>query len=249
MKKIKTGIVNNTTSNQEIIQDILETQCAGVDVIWNVNNLEEAAKMIAEKKVDLLFIDIEKSANDYMEFVEKTIVGEPQVVFVAASHEHALRAIKMEALDYILKPIDTMDVINVIDKLRSQDKFGELTNIFKNSRGTAKCSKIIVSVNEGYDIVDINDIVHIEALDSYTKLKLVNNVSYVTSRSLKDFEELLCDKGFSRIHKSFLINLSHMMKIVKGVSSAVVMNNGTTIPVSARKKDTFFTELRGVVSF
>jgi two-component system LytT family response regulator len=160
----------------------------------------------------------------------------------------------MAALDYILKPIKASDIVQVIDKLRTtkKNKYGELTGLIKNylsGNMTENFSKIVVHVADGYDIVDINNIIFIEALDSYTKLKLTNNVSYVASRSLKDFEELLSEKGFYRVHKSYLINLRHMVKIVKGVSAAVVMSNGVQVPVSARKKDVFFAELKGVIAF
>ena len=106
-----------------------------------------------------------------------------------------------------------------------------------------------MNVADGYNVVDIDNIILIEALDSYTRLILPDNVSYVTSRSLKDFDELLSDKGFYRIHKSYLINFRHILKIVKGVPSSVIMRNGTTVPVSARKREQFFSELKGIISF
>ena len=104
-------------------------------------------------------------------------------------------------------------------------------------------------VADGYDIVDISKIMYIEALDSYSKLKLTGNISYVASKSLKDFEELLTEKGFYRVHKSYLINIRHMIKIVKGVGASIIMTDGASVPISARKKDVFFEELKRVISF
>ncbi|HXU28407.1 MAG TPA: LytTR family DNA-binding domain-containing protein [Bacteroidia bacterium] len=250
MKTIAVAIVDDEISNVEILANILETQCEGVEVIWTATNLQDAQKNIQEKKIDILFMDIEMPPHCSFELLETISKPDFEVVFVTAYQDYALRALKMAALDYIIKPIKATDINRVINKLREKNNFGELTGLIKNYlNGPERFSKIVVHVNDGYDIVDISNIIHIEALDSYSKIKLVGNVSYVTSRSLKDFEELLSDKGFYRIHKSYLINLRHMMKIIKGAAASVIMANGTCIPVSARKRDTFFTELKGIISF
>ncbi len=253
MKSIKAALVDDEIPNLQIMKNILETQCEAVEVVWAANNLEDAQKYIREKEVDVIFMDIEMPPYSSFQLLENISRPSFEVIFVTAYQEYALKAIKMAALDYILKPIKGADIIQVIDKLRSmrQDKFGELTGLIKNYLGgrPENFSKIVVHVADGYDVVDINNIVYIEALDSYTKVKLLGNVSYVTSRSLKDFEDLLSEKGFYRIHKSYLINFRHIMKIVKGVAASVIMTNGSNIPISARKRDVFFTELKGVISF
>jgi two-component system LytT family response regulator len=163
-----------------------------------------------------------------------------------------VRALKMAAMDYILKPFKESDIISAIEKVRTkQNKFGEITGLVKNyfSNSPENFSKIVVHVADGYDIVDINKIMYIEALDSYSKIKLTGNQTYVASKSLKDFEELLTEKGFYRVHKSYLINVRHMIKIVKGIGASIIMTDGASIPISARKKDVFFEELKGVISF
>ncbi len=253
MKTIKAAIVDDEISSIEILKNILETQCDSVQVVWTANNLDDAKKNIDEKEVDVIFMDIEMPPHSSFQLLESIADPHFEVIFVTAYQEYALRALKMAALDYILKPIKGADIIQVLTKLRTikKNKFGELTGLIKNYMNdmTENFSKIVVHVNDGYDIVDIGNIIYIEALDSYTKLKLTGNISYVASRSLKDFEDLLSDKGFYRVHKSYLINLRHMMKISKGAAACVIMTNGTSIPISARKKEVFFTELKGVISF
>ncbi|MGN6615644.1 MAG: LytR/AlgR family response regulator transcription factor [Ilyomonas sp.] len=254
MKPIKVALLDDEVSNIQILKNILENQCENVEIVWTADNLDDARKNIRSKEIDVIFMDIEMPPHSSFELLETIDEPKFEIIFVTAYQEYALRALKMAALDYILKPIKASDIVQVIDKLRTtkKNKYGELTGLIKNylsGNMNENFSKIVVHVADGYDIVDINNIIFIEALDSYTKLKLINNVSYVASRSLKDFEELLSEKGFYRVHKSYLINLRHMVKIVKGVSASVVMSNGVQVPVSARKKDVFFAELKGVIAF
>lgn len=254
MKPIKVALLDDEVSNIAILKNILENQCDNVEIVWTADNLDDARKNIEEKDIDVIFMDIEMPPHSSFELLESIPEPKFEVIFVTAYQEYALRALKMAALDYILKPIKASDIVQVMDKIRAtkKEKYGELTGIIKNylkGNMNENFSKIVVHVADGYDIVDINNIIYIEALDSYTKLKLVNNVSYVASRSLKDFEELLTEKGFYRVHKSYLINLRHMKKIQKGVAASVIMSNDVSIPVSARKKDVFFSDLKGVIAF
>ena len=209
-------------------------------------------KKIETEVVDVIFMDIKMPPHTSFELLEDLAETNFEVIFVTAYQEYAVQALKMAAMDYILKPFKATDIVNALEKVKSKhSKFGQLAGLMKNYFNTMpdNFSKIVVHVADGYDIVDINDIMYIEALDSYSKLKLTGNQSYVASKSLKDFEELLTEKGFYRIHKSYLINIRHMIKIVKGVAASVIMTNGVSIPISARKKDVFFEELKGVISF
>jgi two-component system LytT family response regulator len=251
MKTIKAAILDDENSNIEILKKILQ-DANGVEVVWTANNIDDGRKKIESENVDVIFMDIKMPPHTSFELLEE--ISEPhfEVIFVTAYQEYAVQALKMAAMDYILKPFKASDILSALEKVRNkQNKFGAIAGLMKNYFNTMpdNFSKIVVHVADGYDIVDINDIMYIEALDSYSKLKLKGNQSYVASKSLKDFEELLVEKGFYRIHKSYLINIRHMIKIVKGISASVIMTNGTSIPISARKKDVFFEELKGVISF
>jgi two-component system LytT family response regulator len=251
MKTIKAAILDDENSNIEILKKILQ-DANNVEVVWTANNIQDGRKNIDEQHVDVIFMDIKMPPHTSFELLEEISEPKFEVIFVTAYQEYAVQALKMAAMDYILKPFKASDILTALDKVRNkQNKFGEIAGLMKNYFNTMpdNFSKIVVHVADGYDIVDINDIMYIEALDSYSKLKLKGNQSYVASKSLKDFEELLTEKGFYRIHKSYLINIRHMIKIVKGISASVIMTNGTSIPISARKKDVFFEELKGVISF
>ncbi|MEO8712080.1 MAG: LytTR family DNA-binding domain-containing protein [Parafilimonas sp.] len=251
MKNIRTAILDDEISNIEILKTIL-LDCENVEVIWTADNLDDALANIERERVDVVFMDIQLPPYTSFELLPKISNLNFEIVFVTAYQEYAVRALKMAAMDYILKPFKASDIIAAIEKVRNkQSKFGEISGLVKNYFTSApeNFSKIVVHVADGYDIVDINKIMYIEALDSYSKIKLTGNITYVASKSLKDFEELLTEKGFYRVHKSYLINVRHMIKIVKGVGASIIMTDGASIPISARKKDVFFEELKGVISF
>ncbi|RFM26377.1 LytR/AlgR family response regulator transcription factor [Deminuibacter soli] len=250
MRKIKAAIVDDEIHNIAIIRNILETQCENVSIVFTADNLEEAREFLTAKEVDVLFVDIELPEGSSFELLATIPNPKFEVIFVTAHQEYALNAIKMAAMDYILKPVNAGDIVKAIQKLQEKEEFGGLTKMFRNLMQTQNAfSKIVVHVTDGYDVVNVEDIVYVEALDSYSKLRLMKNESYVTSRSLKEFEELLTEKGFYRIHKSHLVNLRHIMKIIKGIAPAVVMANGACIPISTRKKEQFFAELKGIIAF
>jgi len=251
MKTIKTAIVDDEISTIEIMKKLLADR-QDVEIVWTADNLTDARKNIDKYEVDVIFLDIQMPPNTSFELLEDISDHNFEIIFVTAYQEYAVRALKMAALDYILKPFKASDISDALDKIKNkQNKFGKIAGLIKNyfSSLPDNFSKIVVHVANGYDIVDINNIKYIEALDSYSKIKLDGNTSYVTSRSLKEFEELLSEKGFYRVHKSYLINIRHMIKIVKGPSPSIIMTNGASIPISARKKDVFFEELKGVISF
>lgn len=255
MKVIRAAIIDDQEVNLRVLQTILENTNTGVKVVWTADNLEDAYNNLQnkQKKVDLVFLDIEMPPHSSFQLLERLPDPDFAIIFVTAHQEYALKALKNNALDYIVKPVRVEDIVQVIEKFRKtkREEYGELTNIVKEHLNGKKdnVSKIIVNVADGYNVVDIDNIVLIEALDSYTKLILDDNSTYVTSRSLKDFDELLSHKGFYRIHKSYLINFRHISKIVKGAPSSVIMRNGITVPVSARKREQFFNDLKGIISF
>lgn len=255
MKKIKAAIVEDDKISLNLLVRILETQFDDIEIEWIASSFEDAQRNLSEKDIDLLFLDIELPPHTAFELFEGIPEPHFEVIFISAHEEYsyALRAIKMAALDYIVKPIKIKDILTAVDKMRAakKDKIGELLGIVKSymSEKPENFSKIVVHTNDGYDVVDIKNIIYIEALDSYTKIKLTGNKSYVASRSLKDFEELLVDKGFYRVHKSYLINFRHLMKIHKGLSPSVTMTEGTSVPISARKKEVFYTDLKSRIFF
>ena len=169
----------------------------------------------------------------------------PMIVFVTAHEKYALHAIKISAVDYLLKPVDIKELIKVENKLLEirailRDNFketyqsvvGRLVNLM-NVPDTAK--KITLYNTQGYHIVDIEEILYLEGEDNYTSFHLDTKKKFVVSKTLKEYENLLSNMGFMRIHKSSIINLLHLKNISRENGVHAVMSDGKTISVSRRR--------------
>ncbi|QOR76379.1 MAG: response regulator transcription factor [Thermoflavifilum sp.] len=251
---IKAMIVEDEQKNIDILKNILEKYCEEVELVGSATSVEEAEALLEEIDPDVLFLDIEMPPHKGFELLEKFDRPRFDVVFITAYEEYALTAIKFSALDYLLKPIKVGEVQQALAKVRERKEknirstapTSYLKDYLKNSG--AGLSKIVIPVNDGYNIIDLKDIVYCEALDSYTRVKLTNGTHHVVSKSLKEYEEMLEDKGFYRVHKSYLINVNHIVKIIKGVGAAVIMSDKQNIPISNRKKNEFFDYLRTIMN-
>lgn len=253
LKILNVLIVEDEKKNIDILSNILEKHCEGVNVIGAATNVEDAAALIKKNEIDVVFLDIEMPPQNGFQLLEMFPTIDFEVIFITAHEEYALQAIKFAALDYLLKPISITEVQEALQKAqknRSTGQVNELASILKDylKDNDKTFSKIVIPVLDGYNVIDLKDIIYCEAFDSYTKIILTGNASHMISKPLKEYEEMLGDKGFYRVHKSFLINVHHITKIIKGLGSAVIMSDKKNIPISTRKKDEFFTSLKGIMN-
>ncbi len=252
LNTINALIVEDEEKNIEILTNILENHCDDVTVAGAATNIEDAEAFIKKNEVDVVFLDIEMPPQNGFQLLEKFATIDFDVIFITAHEEYALQAIKFAALDYLLKPISIADVKEALKKVKRNrnGKENELATILKDylKSNDKSFSKIVIPVLDGYNVIDLKDIIYCEAFDSYTKIILTGNASHMISKPLKEYEEMLEDKGFYRVHKSFLINVHHITKIIKGLGAAVIMTDKKNIPISSRKKDEFFTSLKGIMN-
>lgn len=254
MKTIRAVIAEDEPRNVDILKTILEEHCDNVEVVGTAHSVKKTVEVIKEMEPDVLFLDIEMPPYKGFDVLEEIPEVNFDVIFITAHEEYALQAIKFAALDYLLKPINIEEVKKAVKKVkpRSEGQTNELAAILKEylKDKEQSISKIVIPSNDGYNVIDLKNILYCEACDSYTKIHTneSNNKIYLISKPLKEYDELLEDKGFYRVHKSFLVNVDHIRKIIKGIGAAVVMSDGANIPISMRKKDEFFQSLKGVMN-
>lgn len=250
MKTIKVVIAEDEPRNIAILKRILEEECENVEVAGIAQTVQEAVAVIKETKPDALFLDIEMPPHKGFEILEAFPQIDFDVIFTTAYEEYAIQAIKFAALDYLLKPLAIEDVKQALERVskRHAGKTNELVAILKEylKDEDQDFSKIVIPTSYDYTVIDLKDIIFCEACDSYTKIHTKGKV-HLISKPLKQYDEMLCDKGFYRIHKSFLVNVNHIRKIIKGVGAAVIMSDETNIPISIRRKDDFFKNLKGII--
>lgn len=245
---IKAIIVEDEVKGRHTLYNLLLKHCPFVEIATMVESVEEAVLAITNHKPDLIFLDIEMPGGSGFTLLEKIKNPDFEVIFTTAFDDYAIKAIKFSALDYLLKPIDVDDLVSAVNKVKAKKEkvkepqidFEMLLSNLKLKSGSAK---IAVPTFDGLQMIDAKNIIKCIADESYTHIKLVDGSKIMVSRILKEYEELLSDLNFFRVHNSCLINLSHVSKYVKGEGGYVLMSDGETVEVSRRKKAELLAKL------
>jgi two-component system LytT family response regulator len=183
------------------------------------------------------------------ELVEATKDIPYNVVFTTAYQQYAIKAIKFAALDYLLKPIDADELKEAIFRFKSKQKNEQrdkqLNLLFDNLKSnTSNYNRLSLATNEGVIFINTADILYCEASGGYTFFYMKNGDKFITSKTLKEYEEILVENHFFRIHHSYLINLSEIKRYIKGDGGTAIMSNNIELPVSKRRKDDFVKKLK-----
>ncbi|OJX30224.1 MAG: DNA-binding response regulator [Chryseobacterium sp. 36-9] len=217
-----------------------------INILGEADSVKTGTKLIEEINPDIVFLDImmnDGSGFDILERLNKKYGKiSSHIVFVTAHEKFAIKAFRFSALDFLLKPIDPEELQGVIRKIKnitdnsSENKTIEL--LLENiSKKADSFKKIALSTSDGIHLFEIKDIIRCESVDNYTKFHFKNHKTVLISKTLKEYEELLSDQGFERIHQSHLINLNELKSYIKKDGGFVIMSDNTQVPVSQRKKE------------
>jgi two-component system LytT family response regulator len=245
---IKTIIIEDEARSREMLLSMLRTHFADVEVLAVCSNIEEGKAAIEGLRPDLVLSDIELGEQQAFDMLLKLNNINFEIIFTTAHEHYAIKAIKFSALDYLLKPFSVEDLTEAIDhyrqkKDRKQSSL-QLQSLFHNLKHIEKDSKkIVLPTQSGYEIISVKEIIRCKADINYTTFYLLNGSKMVVSKTLKEFEDLLNDYDFIRVHNSHLINLHHIKNYTRGEGGVVTMTDGTEVDVSRRKKDEFLKRL------
>lgn len=234
-------IIDDENGNIRYLQGLLNEYCKQVVVKGTFNGIKEAATYLDKEKIDLIFLDVE--LNNELGFKLFDFFPSPgfQVVFTTAHEKYALSAIKTSCLEYLLKPINYKELVAAVEKFEKQKQDvvdQEKIKTLLENLNSGTLAKIAVPSTEGYTFITATDIVCCEASMNYTVLYTIKNEKIVSTKSLKEFEELLNPKLFFRCHKSWIINLNFIKKYLRS-DAQVTMSNDMKIDVAVRKKEEF----------
>lgn len=233
MKKITTILIDDEPASCDVLKKLITQYCRDVEIKGIAYTADEGINMIREHKPDLLFLDVELPGDDAFCLLKSVHDIPLKTVFVTAYTEYAIKAIKYSALDYILKPIGIEQLMDAIEKFKTQNSQWQQVQ-----KKETNFSKIAIATQYGFDFIDTNKIVWLQASNTYTIFHLVDKTTIISSIHLKHYEELLGDDApFMRIHHSHIVNLNHMHSLKKTKSSSVLMSDGRELEVSVRKKD------------
>ena len=224
----------------------LEKFCPDVEVVAQFTDSAEALEHIRENPPDLLFLDIEMPRLNGFELLEE--LEDPvsfDVIFITAYDEFGIRAVKANALDYLLKPVQNQELKAAIEKYKK--KLGEQTEevLFSNKKELSKNKqvKIALATKESIEFVQPEDIVLCSSDSNYTLIFMTDGRKKIISRTLKDVEEWLAPHGFFRAHLSHLVNLQHIKEYVRADGGYLLLSNGKTLPVARNRKEELLSKI------
>jgi two-component system LytT family response regulator len=245
---IRTILVDDETDSISVLQRLLESFCPKVNVIGTASGVDTAFDLINERRPDLVLLDIEMSQGNAFDLLNRLMPLDFQVIFVTAFDNYAIRAFKYSAIDYLLKPVDVDDLRNAIDRVREKPEQKDLAaqmRILLENVGALQVSqqKMAVPTITGLNFIPVQDIIRFESKGNYTIIYLTNSEPIMATRTIKEYEDVLPESIFYRIHNSHIINLSRIEKYQKGRGGTVLMEDGSVIEVASRRRDEFMRKL------
>lgn len=250
MKKIKTILVDDEPRGLSALQKLLEFNCPEVEIIAMCGSADEAIEKIGQLKPELVFLDIAMPEKNGFDLLNEITPVPFEIIFVTAHDDFMLQAFRFSAVDYLLKPVENnllVDAVNRAAKRIEEKTSGSnletlLFNI-RQAEGSQKM-KICITSLKGFQVVNLSDILYCEASSNYTNFHFTNRSLICASKPIHEYEELLADSNFIRIHKSCVINLEHVREYIRGEGGTVVLSNGKQLEVSRRKKEAFINRMK-----
>jgi two-component system LytT family response regulator len=242
---LKAIIIDDEPASLRGLEKMITTFTEGVTVVATAASATEGLRAIKTNHPDVVFLDIEMPQKDGFELLKSLDTINFEVVFTTAHDQYAIRAFHTSALDYLLKPIDPEELRNAIQKVKNKKGHYDGAGVkayIDNISGQREKQQIGLASSNGTSFVHLDNIIYLRGDGAYTYFFLKTGQKITVSKNLKEYERLLGDKGFYRIHKSYMVNLQEMKKYSKG-SAKLIMSNGDVVDVSKRRKDGFITEL------
>ena len=241
---LRTIIVDDEPNARQVIRNILELYCDRVEVVGEAENVQQGLALIKDQKPDLVLLDIRMPDGTGFDLLSKAKGLNFRFIIITAYEQYAIQAIKRSALDYIMKPINANELIEaiehaVITEYSSKNEQEKLDTYFYNLQKNVDEHRVILNTHTSIYAVKIKEIVRCMADKNYTDVFLWNGKYITLSKTLKDFEEMLTEYGFFRVHQSHLINIRYIELYEKGLGGTVMMSDGSKVPVSSRRKEMF----------
>jgi two-component system LytT family response regulator len=241
---IKALHIENEKRNVLLLDKLVKQHCGNnITMEGNAGNIEDAIELIKKVKPQLVFLDIELDGGNAFQLLDKIGEFNFQVIFITAFNNYAIKAFKYNAVDYLLKPIDSNELMaateKAIKRANQSANNSNITELLKYLKTKDTVQKIGVTVYDGIVFVHIDEITRVEAKGNYCVLYLSNSKSITTTHGIGELENMLPEKNFLRVHNSWIINSNYLRKYYRGKNGYMEMEDGATVKVSIRKKGSF----------
>ncbi len=244
---IRAIVIDDEQDARDGLKLMVEKFCPEVSLIALCESPEIGLEKISELQPNLVFLDVQMPRLSGFDLLETIDTINFDVIFVTAFDKYAIKAIKFSALDYLLKPIEVDDLVSAVQRVKEkqQSKTSHFKSLLSNVRqNSQKLERLAIPSDNEIILQKVADIVYCEASSNYTILHLANDKKITVSKTLKDFENILPETDFCRIHHATLVNLAHVTKYVKGEGGYVLVTGRRHLDVSRRKKEAFLQALQ-----
>jgi two-component system, LytTR family, response regulator len=235
-------IIEDEQKNINLLQNMLKANCSeSVTITGSATNITDAIELINNVHPHLVYLDIELNDGNAFDLLAELGNKNLQVIFITAFNEYAVKAFRLNAVDYLLKPISAAELKEATDKATQKINSAagniDILKILKQFTTSASNSKLAVAVTDGLLYFDYDEIIRIEAKSNYSILFLKNGKSITCIKTMKEIEKMLPENHFLRVHHSWIINLDYIKKYYRNKNGYIEMTDGSTVAISTRKKN------------
>ncbi|MGZ3884522.1 MAG: LytR/AlgR family response regulator transcription factor [Bacteroidia bacterium] len=236
---IKAIIIDDIEQARATLKKDLQVYAPDVTVIAEAGGVVEGARLLKTTQPDVLFLDIQMQDGSGFDLLDILKEIPFKIIFITASDAHAIKAFRYAAIDYLLKPVDPDELVSALKKFREQklnesEKYRLLNDSLRDHHKPHE--RLALHTQDKIHIVNIADVLRCESNVNYTEFFFTSGKKLLVTKTLKDFEDLLSDQGFYRVHQSHLVNTKCIKEFVKTDGGYLIMNDGSTVPVSTRKR-------------
>jgi len=235
--KLRTIIIDDEPDSVNLLQLQLIQHCPQIEMVKTFTSSVKALNEIEKLQPDLLFLDVEMPVINGFELLEKILHLNFSVIFITAYNQYALKAFRFNALDYLVKPIDSNELIEAVTKAEKKVKptSTQLSLLQRQMRGE-NATKIAIPGQNGISFIELNEILFVEASNNYSKLTLTDKKTFTISKTLKDVQDVLEESHFLRVHRQYIINLNHVKQFNRN-EGVLTMSNGEHVPVARNQRE------------
>jgi len=238
---LRTVIIDDEAHVRETLARLLASHCPQIRLIGEADGVSSGVKLIRETHPQLVILDIRMEDGTGFDLMQQFETIDFKVIFITAYEKYAVLAFKFAAIDFLLKPLNPEELVDAIKRAETliQEHFITQFQALEENLKTdlRQKKKVVLKTQENIYLVDLQDITHCESDGCYTFVHTISSDKIIISKTLREFDDMLCDSGFYRVHKSYLVNLSQIKRFEKHEGGYIILNNDHKIPVASRKRE------------
>lgn len=236
---IKTILIDDEKGALETLSAMLDMFCKEVQILGSVSSANDARELIKKLNPDLIFLDVNMPFENGFDLLESLENHNFHVIFTTAYNNYALKAIKFGVLDYLLKPIDFKELQKAVAKVPKKAVTKSQYGIFKAHQLNHESEQIVLPHKDGFKVVSYKEILRFEGERNYTKIYFINGEYLLVAKTLKEYEELLGDFNFFRVHQSNIINMNCIKAYIKGRGGKIQLVDNSEVDLARSRKKEF----------